>query len=299
MSNLQSVITLNKQNNTTITTNNNVMTIAPSMGVELLHNEIALNALYIFYSWYNVTEQFKNKTFSYTWSDNIIYPVIVPDGLYTIDNLNEFFEYQMFLNGHYLLNSAEIPIYYISFVVNVPYLAVTLTSTPVPSTLLAGWSNPSGFALPATDTTPLFTIEPHITTNTVEPLGFGLLLGYNAGTYPPIAQSTVYQKNSDINPVAHPVNSVIVQCNLCDSGRYNTSSKILKQFSANGSIGTQLTIEPQNLNWYKVIDGYYDKIEVSFFDDKYRKLDIKDDNIIIEILLRENQPIKHHKPSNF
>lgn len=292
MSYLQSSVILNKSNNFTPTTNNNKITLKLGVGAELRNNEVCLSSLYIYYSWYNVTSVFANRTLSYTWHDDTEHSITIPEGFYTVTQLNEYLEFEMFSNGHYLLDSNGDPVYYLNFVTNSVYYGVTLTSTPVPIALPSGFTNPASMTFPVTAKTPLLNI-PAFTDNGNK--GFGLLIGFSAGSYPSTAQTTTYQVNNDLVPVIHPVNNVIVKCNLCDNSRYNTQDHVIKQFTPNSTFGTQLRIEPQNYVWYHVIDGIYDKIEISFFDDSYRPLIILDNNIQVELQIREKINIPHYK----
>lgn len=288
---IQSSIILNKNNNSTITTANNKLTLKLGVGAELKDTEVCLSSLYIYYSWYNITALFANQTLSYTWHDDAVHSITIPEGFYTVGQINEYIEFEMFSNGHYLLDGNGDPVYYINLVINTVYYGITLTVTPVPTSLPSGYTNPASMTFPGALKTPLFNI-PAYTDNSTK--GFGILIGFTNASYPSTSQTTTYQVNNSVVPVIHPVNSVICTCNIADNSRFTTQSNILKQFTPTSTVGTQLIIEPVNFMWYHVINGIYDKIVISFFDQEYRPLQILDDNIQVELQLRQTVHIKHY-----
>ena len=80
-------------------TNNSMLRLKFSSPLQIDSTEqIALSTLNMYYSWFNISaSQYNNNVFQYRWFDasgvlNQVFTVTIPDGLYTIDTLNEKFK---------------------------------------------------------------------------------------------------------------------------------------------------------------------------------------------------------------
>jgi hypothetical protein len=281
-------------NNSTMSENNSVMTYKLQTGVEFLNNSVSMNLLLINYTWDNISANFQNQNFSYAWFDGNNYPIIIQSGLYTISELNEYFEAEQFKNGHYILDQSNTPVYYLNFQVTRPYNAVVITCSLIPSSLPLNHSNPASMVFPASPITAQIVFPAFIKSGKFE-YGFGKILGFSPNIYPLSPASTTYQVLSDTIVNAHPVNSVVVKCNLVNSGRYSSDRQVLKNFTPNSTIGSQLRIESYNNIYFRIIDGMYTEVVLSFFDNQGRPLVIKDPNILIELIIAEQVPIRHYK----
>src|SRR5271156_4615132 len=98
-------------------------------------DEVCLNELNIFYSWYNITANYQNNTFQYIWIDGSSNNVTIPDGNYDIGQINGYLQFVMTNNGHYLVDENGVNQYYISLQENQPLYKITLTCTALPSSL--------------------------------------------------------------------------------------------------------------------------------------------------------------------
>lgn len=72
---------------------------------------LSINQIIVPYSFVNISASYGNNNFSY-WMPNssnvyIEYPLIIPDGFYTISDLNNFLHSKLKSNGHYYYNSIE------------------------------------------------------------------------------------------------------------------------------------------------------------------------------------------------
>jgi hypothetical protein len=116
--------------------------------------EVTLDSLSIPKSWFNVSSTYMNNTFSYIWpGDNATYTVTIANGNYSIADLNGYLQQSMLSRGHYLLHTDETThvqsyVYFLSLVFNSSYYTTTFTSTPVPSTLATGYTNPEQLCQP-------------------------------------------------------------------------------------------------------------------------------------------------------
>jgi len=284
-----SSILLNKQNNSTITSNNNKLTLRLSNGVELKNLEVCLSSLTIFYSWNNVTSAFANKTLSYTWHDSTVNYITIPDGFYTVSDLNQYIQFVMYNNGHYLVDTNGDNYYFITLEENPVYYGVTLTCTMIPTSLPSGYTNPASMGFPVTASVTLLTIPAYTTDSRGLTYGFGKLIGFTAGTYPSVSQITTYTVNSSVTPVIHPVTNVYVKCNLVDNSKFNIQDNVIKVFTPQVTVGSQIVIEPYQYTYYSVLPKIYDEINISFFDQNFSPLAILDDNIQVELQLKEKK----------
>lgn len=149
-------------------TKNNQMKMNFPYPFESKDNEIALSSCFIYYSWRNITSAYANNTLSYTMPSGVSYPITIPDGYYSISDINAYIQLVMYNNGHYLLNSNGTPVYYLSLQANSVYYRTTLTSTPIPSVLPSGYTNPAGLSL--SGNCPLLNVSN---------AAFGSLLGFS------------------------------------------------------------------------------------------------------------------------
>src|ERR1700749_1503148 len=51
--------------------------------------EVAMQNLFVYYSWYNISAAFGNNIMSYLWG-NTCYAFVLPDGIYQITDLNNY-----------------------------------------------------------------------------------------------------------------------------------------------------------------------------------------------------------------
>ena len=114
------------------------------------NSEISISSATIPYSWRNITVSNNNNTYKFYWpltvSTYTTYTVTMPNGFYSLSDINTFFQNFCITNGLYLINSVGQYVYYFSFNLNVNYYAVQLISTLVPTSLPAGFTAPSNWA---------------------------------------------------------------------------------------------------------------------------------------------------------
>ena len=108
--------------------------------------EIALSSINLNYCWFNVTAALGNNAFTYTWIDTTVITVTLPDGFYTVSDINNYLQYVMLAQGHYLVDSSSLNHFYLDFAENVPRYKVQFDSITLPASLPAGWSYPQAGA---------------------------------------------------------------------------------------------------------------------------------------------------------
>ena len=146
------------------------------------------------YSILNITNAYNNNKFRLSFPIGVLgtayqdFNITIPDGFYTIDDLNSYMQQYAIANGLYLINNNGDNVYYHSFYINTVSYAVQILLFTVPRSLPSGWTQPSnwiGYSTWTTDRTP----HVHILANSK----FGDFIGFTTGTYPtPILRTTDY-----------------------------------------------------------------------------------------------------------
>ncbi len=261
----------------------------PQGSVRFDNDTVALASISMYFSWDNITSattgsQYNNNIFQYLWTDGTgttLHTVVLPDGYYEYSTINEYLQYTMVQNGHYLIDSAGNYVYYLEIVANQTYFAVQLNSYPLPTALPGLWSNPAGIVFPAIASTPQFVILP---TN-----NFRTTVGFNAGTYPPAVQAVNYSVLSQNTPQITPVQSLILQCTLLNN-QYALPSTLLYSFNPAGTpFGALITVSPPSFAFVDIQDGAYSDFTISFKDQNLKRIFIKDPNIVVLMVIMKKE----------
>lgn len=257
---------------------NNTITYTAPRQIDLKDAEVAMNFLSIPYSWRNITTEFNNKNFAYVWNGTE-FPIVIPDGFYSISDLDLYLKFVMNQNGHYLVDGDGDPVYYITFASNPIYYTTTFTLSVVPAILPVGFTNPNAITLNGLTPQIRFAVGAE----------FNTLLGVDAGTYPTAQSATLFDFNAQNTPLISPVSSINVSCNLA----FNEIqiNQVVYSFIPTASYGSYLSIEPQNIIYYHSPDGSYPEISITFADQVFRPLAIIDQDIEVQILIRTRKDI--------
>lgn len=241
--------------------------------------QIAITGLNIYYSWFNISSALNNNTFTidFPFGNPTTINFTVPDGSYTISQLNSYIQSIMVSNNLYLIDGSGNYVYYIEFLENPSLYAVQLNSYPIPTALPAGYTDPGvpgGF--PAVASTPQLTVSAN---------AFSNIIGFNPGTYPSVVQATTYSKTSDFTPQVSPVQSVLVSCNLVRSP-YSIPDNIIFGFAPNVGFGSIITPPINSLIWNGIQAGFYSEITLQFLDQNYNRLPINDTNLTVLMAIK-------------
>ena len=150
---MSSLITINSSNVSSTQTNVFNYTF-PSGSVNFKKARVAVQSIIIPYSWLNVNGTVYNNA-----ALQLIFPVRIsganttatvsiniPNGFYTVSNLNSYLQSQMIANGYYLVNSNSQNVYYLEIVANTQLNNAQLNCYVVPTAL------PGGYAYGSTST---------------------------------------------------------------------------------------------------------------------------------------------------
>ena len=259
--------------------NNRYRYMFPSGSAYFRNAKIAVGNISMYYSWFNITSTYGNNTFSFKWDGTltVLHTVTLSDGFYDVAALNSYLQDYCVSNNLYLINSDGDYVYYLEFVENPTYYSVQLNSYPIPTSLPSGWSAPGSWpGYPATASTPQLVVASN---------AFRDIIGFNAGTYPTVAQTTTYSKISDYTPQVSPVQSVVVLCSLLNN-RYANPDTVLYSFNPAGvSFGGLISSVPSEAIYTPVQQGSYNEITIEFIDQNFNALKVNDTNLIITLLI--------------
>ena len=240
--------------------------------------QIALGNLNFNQSIFNVTVKNNNNKFQYVWYDAggaTTVDVIMPDGIYQLEDINAFLQYTMVNNNHYLINDVGEYVYYISLTKNLVYYQYEISCDPIPIALPFGWSAPVGFTYPAVATTPQVIIP---STNIQN------LLGFPAATYPNPVQSTTYNILSPNVPQIFPISSILIACSLVNND-LQYPNQVFYSFINDQPAGVPVSILPSEYAFINLNDGYYHSLSIQILDQFFQPISIKDPDILMNLLL--------------
>lgn len=246
---------------------------------------ISLSQAQIYYSWFNITAEYQNNIFQYIWINNlgvqVTYTIIIPDGLYEIVQLNQYLQYELIKNGHYLVDAAGKNVYYAEMIVNASRYAVQINTYLFPIALPVGWVNPSGLLFPPQ------TFNPSI----IIPANFNIIVGYNSGFttninlnnayVPPVSNYVSKLANGTLSyistqaPNVQPNSSLIINASNIDN-QYAQPTGSLYVINPSVSAGEIISEKPVNFIWAKLIPGTYHQLTITLLGSDLRPLKIQD-----------------------
>ena len=247
--------------------------------------EMCVSSVSIPYSWNNVSTYYNNKTFSLifpTAATTVTYSFVLPDGFYTVTDINYFIQQTCISNGAYLIDSALNNVYFTNIAYNATYYSIQVLLFSVPTTIgtytrpATGLYSTTGTGLPTTAYTPQLIIP---TSGSI-----GTIIGFASGTF---AQTTTSQSLlSTLTPIGTTVNSLIMQCSLV-SNRVTVPSDILDSMPiTNTAFGTNIVYDPSFEKFVNIANGTYSGFTVTFRDQNLNDIYAKDPNTSITLMIR-------------
>jgi hypothetical protein len=250
-------------------------------------SEISVSSIQMPYSWYNVSTFYQNQNFRIIWptidtTQTINYNVVLDNGFYTVDDIQNFIEQFCIKNNLYLINANGDYVYYINLNYNLSAYKIQLILEPVPVSLPVGYTAPVGFPAYPTNSggrTPRFQVLDDL---------FGRLIGFNVGISPPATITTAsYDKLSDYTPLGSNVNSIVVRCNVI-SNDVSMPSDILDSFGipTGSNFGSNIVYEPSFQKWVTIREGTYSSMILTIQDQDFNDIKILDPNSVITLIIK-------------
>ena len=285
-------LVLNSTNVTSSSTNTTFKYNFINGGFQLKNMEMCVSSITLPYSFYNVSSYYNNRTFS------LIFPkgattqtisVTLPEGFYTVTDINSYIQQICLDNGAYLIDSTGNYVYYQQLVYNSTYYSVQLLLYPVPTTLPTGYSYASAGTLytssanlPTTSYTPQLVLSSAGSISTI--IGF-----VSGATYPSTQSTTNKSILSTLTPVGSSVNSIIMKCSLVNNP-VTTPSDILDSLPIhNSTFGSNITYEPSFEKFISLSDGTFNNFTFSFRDQNLNEIYARDPNVSITLIIRQKK----------
>lgn len=256
---------------------------------------IALSHINLFYSWFNITSVYNNNKFQYVWWDNNglltdIVDVVIPDGYYSVNTLNEYLQSVMVKNNHYLTNGSN-NIYFIEFLTNSTYYSTEIRLSSLKT--LEEFGDNVILPLNATWILPSLYQTPKI--NILSNNNFGKYLGFNSGSIfeDLTVQSSYASQYSFLNhftPSIDPSSSYIITCNIVENN-LSVPNNVLTSFATPNGVGIgDLISLNSDVIYSKIKEGTYNEIIIKIYDQDFNILRIKDNNMlfVLSVLKQSN-----------
>ncbi len=277
-------------------TNTKFVYTFPNGGYEFKDDFIAVQELSQYFSAFNITTYYNNKTFSYIWVDGTQVDLIIPDSFLQVKDINAYMQSIMYANKHYLINSTGDYVYLLEMVINQALYAVQINNYLISATIATtnSWTLPAGatWVLPTNPILPYFIVP--VDNN------FGKLIGYTAGQYPagtitgtPPAQvqtpsfATAQSSLSQFAPQITPYSSFLVYCSLVNNKAVIPNQLVFSYTPTDATFGALQKYSPDaELGWNRIDNGVYNQFIVEFRDQLGRPVIFKDPNTLITLLTK-------------
>lgn len=279
------IIVVNQDN--IISSANNIFRYKFRNSVNLADTEVALSSIAMYYSWYNISAELGNNTFYITTRVgvvNTINTITIPDGIYNIVDLNEYFQQWSITNGFYLIDSIGEYRYFAQFTINDNRYSVDVITYPVPTALPATFTQPSNWiGYPTQNYNPVLKF----------PSKFNDLVGYaiDFTTSLNLGVNTILSYQSSTSPdVSANTETILIAIDNIDN-KYTNQSSIIYALTSSVNAGAIIYEKPPNFIFSPFIKGTYSEIYIRFLNSNYQPIHIVDPNITLTFTLRNRHAI--------
>ena len=255
---------------------NNTFVYRFPSSVSFPNHEIALASVDMYYAWYNVSALLGNNTFSYVWTDGTNNTIVLEDGLYEINTINERLQFAFIANGHYLVDSGGNNIYYINISANTTRYATQIDIFQFPNSLPAGYTNPASVVFPPVNQITM-----------TMPTKFNELLGFSAGFTTTAPTGTNLSFLSSVAPNIQPNNVLYVSVSNIDN-KYGSPSGLVHRIVPNTTFGSLITENPE-FSFQPLHSGTYNELQIQILGTDKSPIRIIDPNIVITFLIKNKE----------
>ena len=266
-------------------------------GFQVKDMEMCVSSITLPYSFYNISSYYANRTFSLTFpkangSFGII-PFTLPEGFYTVTDINSYIQQICIDYGAYLIDSTGSYVYFQQLVYNTTYYSVQLLLFPVPTTLPTGYSYANVGSVGAassfyTSGLPPVTYAPQKTLASAGSIA--TIIGFKAGmNYPSSVTTTSQSFSSTLTPVGSTVNSIILQCSLVDNPVTMPSDILDSMPIKDTSFGSNITYDPSFEKYVSLSNGNFNNFTFTFRDQNLNEIYARDPNVSITLIIRQKK----------
>ena len=265
---MSATIILNSSNRD-LTSNNRFVYNFPSNVKFNEGDTIGIESINMYNSIFNVEASRGNNTFSIIWNADsaVQYDFVIPDGYYSISDLNFYIQYKLVENDLYCVNASGNYVHFVELVIDSTVYGSELRTYILPDATEAGTLSYTKLAgaswsfHASADATPQVIIP----TN-----AFGELFGFVAATYPATPLTASQYIKSTVTPQISPVNSLILTCNLINSELSNPVN-VFYSMPLNSAYGSLMsTINGTRMD-NSIYEGTYRSIVIEVLDQLYNR----------------------------
>lgn len=244
---------------------------------------IGVSSITIPYSFYNISEIYRNKMFSIivptSAGNTTTYNIELPSSFMTVNNLNHFIQWWSINNNFYTLNNTGEYTYYIELEYNVSTYSVN--SIFYPLKLASGGSNPNNMYLDATRTMQIQISQANE--------GFGKLIGLIPGLYPTVNTNTnTISVNSNTTVVGSEINAINLTASIVRNDISSTVDSFYCFTSGSSNFGANIVVLPPSIIYVDCFKGRYQNLTITLKDQNNRDIQCRDANICIMLCLKES-----------
>jgi hypothetical protein len=249
-------------------------------------DKLSLHSFSMYNSFYNISQkQYQTNQITFTWFDGTIYNWTIPDGYYSLPDLNIWLQSQFIINKLYCVNSNNSQnIYFVTFQTNSVLYKAQIDVYFMPSSTnaaLYGYQIPVG----ATWTFPSVNTMVRLTINSNLKSYFGTT-ETTFGSITP-AQNMNYLSANGICPVVSPVFSIYLGCNLIVSD-FNQIGNLFSQFPISAAYGNLIKIESSIDALISIKEGIYSEILITLWDQDNNALIFNDPEMTCFLIVETN-----------
>ena len=276
-------------------------------------SKIALSKINIYYSWQNISDQFNNRTFSYSWWDasgnSTSFSLTIPQGYYSADDINNWMYGELVARNHFLTYSALVNVkgysngidwasttkyIFIELMENSTYYSLQFRLYSLPTFVSSSppYTKPNnigGFDWRVPSNVTINTFSHNQSPKIIIPSTnkFCDLVGFIPGTYGTGYMRGAYEDIlSTYTPTIDPVGSILVMCSMANN-IYASPSNLIDSFTYSVDYGGMIAIENNNLNWINIAEGSYSEFFVEFKNQNFGNLIIQDPSMVITMIIDE------------
>jgi len=265
--------------------NNNTYSVALASTIDLNDFSVSVGQAYVYYSWYNINANpLNNNVFKLlvpTSGVALDLTITIPDGAYNISDLNNYLQYYLISQGLYITNNTTgVNTYYCSFSISPTSYAVQFTTTPMPTSLPAGYTS-GGMTFPVVPNN-------HYQLTVLSTNNFKDIIGFNPGIYPSVVPVAGTQtKSSDYTPNVNPISAVQMRLS-CVYNPFSSNSQLIHVFTnGDAAVGQLINASPIQLQYVPCV-GSHRTITLQFYDQSGNILNMLDSNIVIKLVFKKN-----------
>jgi len=261
---------------------------------------------------------------STNFSNSITLNVTIPNGYYDASTLNYFLQNVCIANNLYLTDStgSGINTYYFEILQNSTYYGFQINVYALPKVLPTSLAYPPGASWTLLNDSNTYTPTISISAGLQKYFGFSSnIINKTSGqigidsngimnipasvTTLQNSQTNLYLSNSatvvktytfisDVCPIIHTVNSLVMDCNLITS-KFNTDrSNTFFSIPMSASFGNLITVGPFPPCLCSIYGGIYQQIELSFYDTNGSPVNVRDSDATITLVLSVENDIQPH-----